>query len=113
MRIHADSGTAFRSWRRCFYPSANNPYVSRLSAESRRLSETLLGEYCNATGLYNRGGTASDSYTGCNWSTVPVTILELGFMSNANDDWYMSSELGQQQMVIGIANGIDAYFEQE
>lgn len=113
VRIHADSGPHSAHGAGAFYPSANNPYVSRLSAESRRLSETLLGEYCNATGLYNRGGTASDSYTGCNWSTVPVTILELGFMSNANDDWYMSSELGQQQMVIGIANGIDAYFEQE
>ena len=31
-------------------------------------------------GLSNRGVKNGDTMTGINWSSVPVTILELGFM---------------------------------
>ena len=49
-------------------------------------------------------------FTGINWSEVPVTIIELGFMSNASEDKLMQDQTMQNNMVQGIANGIDAYF---
>ena len=48
--------------------------------------------------------------TGINWSTVPVTILEMGFMTSQNDDLKMNDAEFQKTMVQGIANGIDGYF---
>lgn len=48
--------------------------------------------------------------TGMNWSSVPVTILEVGYMSNADEDRRMQDATIQNNMVQGIANGIDAYF---
>ena len=48
--------------------------------------------------------------TGINWSTVPVTILEMGFMTSQNDDLKMNDAEFQKAMVQGIANGIDSYF---
>ena len=50
--------------------------------------------------------------TGINWSTIPVTIVEMGFMTNQNDDLKMADSSFQQTMAEGIANGIDAYFAQ-
>ena len=54
--------------------------------------------------------TDFDNMTGINWSTVPVIILEMGFMSNESDDTNMENPDFQKLMVQGIANGIDAYF---
>ena len=37
--------------------------------------------------------------TGINWSTVPVTILEMGFMTSQNDDLKMNDAEFQKTMV--------------
>ena len=43
--------------------------------------------------------------------SLPVTILEMGFMTNEQDDLKMSDPDFQDTMVAGIADGIDSYFE--
>lgn len=91
-------------------PSASNPYVSHLSNASMSLSRCIIDAYCAATGFKNRGARTSDTMTGINWSSVPVTIVELGYMSNAEEDRKMQDAAMQNNMVQGIANGIDAYF---
>lgn len=42
---------------------------------------------------------------------MPVTIVEMGFMSNAGDDSKMADSDFQKKMVDGIADGIDQYFQ--
>lgn len=91
-------------------PSQDNPYVSELYGESLRLSQGLLDAYCAATGFEDRGVQFHDDMTGINWSRVPVTILEMGFMTNEHDDLAMADAGFQQTMAEGIADGIDAYF---
>lgn len=93
-----------------YAPSYNNPYVSHLAKASQSLSQCIVDAYSAATGFKNRGVFASDTMTGINWSTVPVTIIELGYMSNAEEDRKMQDATMQNNMVQGIANGIDAYF---
>ena len=110
VRIHAngeDSHTA--SGALAMAPSETNPYVSQLSPESVRLSQSVLNAYCEATGFANLGVQYYDNMSGINWSTVPVTILEMGFMTNENDDRLMNDLAFQETMAQGIANGIDAY----
>ncbi len=94
-------------------PSPDNPYVGYLSARSKHLSECILGSYCDATGFPSLGVDYYDNMTGINWSTVPVTILEMGFMTYESDDRQMSDPDFQEKMATGIADGIDQYFSDE
>ena len=77
------------------------------------LSQCILDAYCDATGFENRGVTYADNMTGINWSTIPVTIVEMGFMTNESDDLKMSDPDFQDTMASGIADGIDAYFAEK
>lgn len=111
VRIHAngeDSHTS--SGALTMAPSPENPYIPELSEESTQLSQCILDSYCQATGFANLGVQYYDNMTGINWSTVPVTIIEMGFMTNQSDDTLMSDSSFQDTMAEGIANGIDAYF---
>lgn len=91
-------------------PSAENPYVGALHDKSYALGEAVINAYCESCKIKNSGVQTFDNMTGINWSTVPVIILEMGFMSNESDDTNMENPDFQKLMVQGIANGIDAYF---
>ena len=112
VRIHAD-GSSDQSARGaltiCITP--NNPYCPELYEASRRLSDCVLEEYCRVTSAYRRGVWETDTMTGNNWSQVPVTLIELGFMTNPEEDLLMETEEYQDKMVTGIADGIDRYLQ--
>lgn len=91
-------------------PSAANPYVGSMYEQCNALSRCIIDSYCAATGLANDGILEVDNMTGINWCQVPVTIVEMGFMTNPGDDTYMADSDNQYVMAEGIANGIDQYF---
>ena len=71
----------------------------------------MIRKYCTATGAKNRGVMYTDTMTGINWCKVPVTIIEMGFMSNRAEDLKMASASYQKKMVKGIADGVDAFLK--
>lgn len=112
VRVHANGDdTHTASGALTMAPSPENPYVSYLSSDSVLLSQCILDSYCEVTGFKNLGVQYYDNMSGINWSTIPVTIIEMGFMTHENDDAQMSNSDFQTIMAEGIANGIDAYFE--
>ena len=111
IRIHADgSDDSSASGAMGICITSSNPYNASMYSESRILSDDVLNEYVAATGLSSRGVWETDTMTGNNWSQVPCTLLEMGFMTNANEDSLMADADFQVKMVTGIANGIDKYF---
>lgn len=111
LRIHANgSEDGSVSGALTAAPSASNPYVSDIYESCMKLADDLINAYCETTRLYNRGIWITDDMTGINWSDMPVTILEMGFMTNPGDDAYMADAANQDVMVQGIANGVDRYF---
>lgn len=111
VRIHANgSENTGVSGALALVPSASNPYVGSLAGDSYTLAELVLNAYCGQTGFANKGIQMNDTMTGMNWSRVPVMILEMGFMSNENDDYSMADQEFRGRMVAGIADGIDQYF---
>lgn len=111
VRVHANGDdTHTASGALTMGPSADNPYVGNMYGECQRLCQCILDSYCQATGFQSLGVQHYDNMTGINWSQIPVTIIEMGFMTSEHDDLQMADSEFQQVMVEGIANGIDAYF---
>ena len=92
--------------------TAGNPYNGDLYGECRRLSDSVLNAMVNATGANKQSVWETDSMSGINWCRVPVTIVEMGFMTNPTEDQNMASESYQYQLASGMADGIDAYLGQ-
>ena len=112
IRIHANGSDDTSVHGALTYePSSSNPYLTAdLINASQRLSKLEVDDFCAATGAKNLGTLEGDDMSGINWSTIPVTIIELGFMSNSEEDLKMASADYQTLMVQGMANGIDDYF---
>ena len=93
-------------------PSSSNSFLTQSVIKSSNvLSQKMIDCFCEATGARNRGVMTTDTMSGINWSTIPVTIIEMGFMTNKEEDLKMASSSYQGKMVQGIANGIDQYYE--
>ena len=112
IRIHADGSTNPKvEGASTLYPSKDNPYVAYLSEDSYKLSKSIVDHLSQSTGAKNRGAIARDDMSGINWCTIPVSIIEMGYMTNETEDRRMQEEDYQNKLAKGICDGIDEYFE--
>lgn len=112
IRIHANSaGSSSVKGALTIAPASNNRYMTKANRKaSQKLSKKVLKVMCKTTGAKNRGVMYTNSMTGINWCKVPVTIVEMGFMSNPSEDRKMAKASYQKKIVKGIADGIDNFF---
>ncbi len=88
----------------------DNKYCSYLYDECSLLAKNIINEYCKVTGIKNRGVSYRNDLTTLNWSQVPSVMLEMGFISNKEEDKLLNDSDFQKKIVKGIVNGIDLYF---
>lgn len=112
LRIHANAVDASSATGTLtMAPSLDNPYCGEIAEESQILSQLLVDDMCAETGFRNRGVSLTDTMSGINWCEMPVSIIELGFMSNAKEDEAMQTAEVQQQLVNGMAKAVDEFFD--
>ena len=86
---------------------------TRFYAENVYAAQTIIGAYCQETGLptrYDGGLTYRGDQTGFNWCERPIVTIEMGHLSNPEEDALLSDPAFQARMARGLFNGILQYF---
>lgn len=109
--LHCDGGNASARGAHTIAIAKNNPYCPQTYNTSSSLASHVIKAYCQETGIKNRGVSYRNDLTGLNWSEVPSIYLEMGFLSNKDEDLLLTNASFQNKMIKGIANGIDKYFK--
>ena len=112
IRIHCDSiNDSGKTGATILVPSKDCQYTKNINCESNKYAEilmkTLQDNNVKVNGVFER-----NDITGFNWSRVPVVILEMGFMSNYNEDQMLSDPTYQKLLMRCVAESIDKFSEE-
>ncbi len=114
IRIHGNSWPDDPSWNGAstICQREDNPYPDCAAhyGQSRLLAESILPAFCKATRMATYKLQETNDLAGTNWSRVPTVVVEMGFLSNVDDDRRMSQPAFWHMAAEGIANGLDDYF---
>lgn len=110
VRIHADGSTDRKvEGISVLYPNSKSTVsINSQSKKSAALMLKSLIDTTKAKKSYGTGLVPRTDLTGFNWSTTPVILVEMGFMSNVSEDQKLSSSSYQKKLVDGMIKGIDS-----
>lgn len=91
-------------------PSGNLLGTPSIVDESARLGKLMVDCVAEATGAQNRGTIPRSDLTGLNFSEIPSVFIEMGFMTNPDEDALLSSDAYQDKIVIGMVNSLLAWY---
>ncbi|ACA46872.1 N-acetylmuramoyl-L-alanine amidase [Clostridium botulinum] len=106
IRIHADSADLEDAKGASMLVPSKKGYASEINQLSKKYGDILLREMVASANMNNRGVIEREDMTGFNWSKVPVVLVEMGFLSNAEEDKLLNTEEYKIKIVQGLTEGI-------
>lgn len=109
LRIHCD----YSASRKAFGASLLLPSRSTNSGiykQSVELGFSVLEAFCLETGSHIRSISRRGDQTAFNWSKAPVIALEMGYISNPEQDMQLNTVSYQEACARGIFKGLIDYF---
>lgn len=111
IRIHADGSTdPSVHGVSVLVPAGDLLGTPSIVDESVRLGQLMVDSVAKETGAKNRGMISRTDLTGFNFSEVPSVLIEMGFMTNAEEDTRLETEEYQDKIVTGMVNSILAWY---
>lgn len=113
VRIHADGSTNTSVHGvSVLTPTGNLLGTPSIVDESTRLGQLMVDAVAQETGAKNRGIMPRSDMTGFNFSEIPTVLIEMGFMTNPEEDALLETDEYQNKIVAGIADSLLQWYEE-
>ncbi len=111
IKLHADGTQEGGTGMTMLIPG--DKYISdkNLISKSKLLGKTILNGAVAKTGATKRGVYSDDGMAGFNWSKIPVVLLEMGYLTNPQDEAKLSDANYQALIADGIVEGILEFYK--
>ncbi len=109
--IQADAGANETNGIYAQIAKSDNAFVGKLYKSSRTLAECIMDSLIKSTGANDRGFQENNKLAEVNFSEIPVVIMQLGFMSNKEEDAKLQTDEYRNKLANAICDGIDKYFQ--
>jgi N-acetylmuramoyl-L-alanine amidase len=86
-------------------------YYYQKSVYDKLLAQSIQDSVVSADGLNDRGIYPANFYV-LKHTLMPAILIELGFISNPDEETLLNTPQFQQKLVQGIVNGLDSFFVQ-
>jgi N-acetylmuramoyl-L-alanine amidase len=109
VRIHADSSeNSTAKGASMLIPSPINENTKAIYEKSKSFGQVILSTLISQVGMPNRGVIERKDMTGFNWSKLPVILVEMGFLSNKEEDKKLSTQEYQDKIAKALADGVSS-----
>lgn len=107
VRIHAD-GAADSSVHgiSVLVPTGKLLGTPSIAEESTRLGKLMVNAVAEKTGASNRGTVPRSDLTGFNFSQIPTVLIEMGYMTNPEEDAKLETAAYQKLLVDGMVQSL-------
>jgi N-acetylmuramoyl-L-alanine amidase len=109
IRLHCDGTNGHSTHGLSTLVPSNNQWTAAILAPSTRAAQIVHRTTIAATGAADRGVVTRGDLSGFNWSTVPTILIEMGFLSNPDEDRMLNTEDYQWRLAKGMADGVAQY----
>lgn len=108
VRLHCNGMTDTSLHGAFIIQPAANPYLK----ECQNAAQCILDAYIKETGFYDKGVYTFDNQTGFNWCERAIICVEMGHLTNTEDEKKLVDTDFQSKIAQGIFDGILEYFVQ-
>lgn len=109
--IHANAATnkSANGVEVLYAPASGNP--NKIDNQ-HPLAKAILDELLRATGANSRGTISRPNLVVLRETKMPASLVEVGFLSNAEEEKLITNKDYQDKIVSGIIKGIEKYFDE-